>query len=182
MVKRGGQAAQKLDLEGITTDGDGGFWLANEGDQAKLVPHAILNVNDKGEIKKEIALPDDLLPNQIRYGLEGITRVGEGDDATLWMAIQREWKDDEKGFVKLLSYNIKDKAWGAVAYPLDKTENGWVGLSEITAHDGQLYIIERDNQIGAKAVEQAALSRGARWTEACQDRRKASGGPEDARA
>lgn len=152
VVKRSGQPAQKLDLEGITTDGDGGFWLANEGDQAKLVPHAIFNVNDKGEIKKEIALPDDLLPNQIRYGLEGITRVGEGDDATLWMVMQREWKDDEKGFVKLLSYNIKDKSWSAVSYPLDKTENGWVGLSEITAHDGQLYIIERDNQIAENAV------------------------------
>lgn len=151
-VKRGGQAAQKLDLEGITTDGNGGFWLANEGDQAKLVPHAILNVNEKGEIKKEIALPEELLPNQVRFGLEGITRIGDGDDATLWMPIQREWKDDEKGFVKLLSYSIKDKSWGAVSYPLDKTEAGWVGLSEITAHDGQLYIIERDNQIGDKAV------------------------------
>ncbi len=152
IVKRGGQVAQKLDLEGITTDGNGGFWLANEGDQAKLVPHAIINVNEKGEIKKEIALPEELLSNQIRFGLEGITRVGEGDRATLWMAVQREWKDDEKGFVKLLNYNIKDKTWGAVSYPLDKTEAGWVGLSEITAHDGQLYIIERDNQIGSKAV------------------------------
>lgn len=152
VVKRGGQPAQKLDLEGITTDGDGGFWLANEGDQAKLVPHAIINVNGKGEIKKEIALPEELLPNQVRFGLEGITRIGEGDDATLWMAIQREWKDDEKGSVKLLNYNIKDKSWSAVSYPLDKSEAGWVGLSEITAHDGQLYIVERDNQIGEKAV------------------------------
>jgi sugar lactone lactonase YvrE len=151
-VRRGGQPAQKLDLEGITTDGDGGFWLANEGDQAKLVPHAILNVNDKGEIKKEIALPEELLSNQSRYGLEGITRVGEGDDAVLWMPIQREWKDDEKGFVKLLRYDIKKKEWSAVSYPLDKTEKGWVGLSEITAHDGQLYIIERDNQVGENAV------------------------------
>lgn len=152
VVKRGGQAAQQLDLEGITTDGSGGFWLANEGDQAKLVPHAIINVNEKGEIKKEIALPEELLPSQIRFGLEGITRVGEGDDATLWMAIQREWKDDEKGLVKLLNYNIKDKSWTAVSYPLDKSEAGWVGLSEITAHDGQLYIVERDNQIGEKAI------------------------------
>ncbi|WP_163602775.1 esterase-like activity of phytase family protein, partial [Klebsiella pneumoniae] len=36
VVTRGGQPAQKLDLEGITTDGAGGFWLANEGDQSKL--------------------------------------------------------------------------------------------------------------------------------------------------
>lgn len=35
LVKRGKDAAQKIDLEGITTDGEGGFWLANEGDQNK---------------------------------------------------------------------------------------------------------------------------------------------------
>lgn len=152
LVKRGKDAAQKLDLEGITTDGKGGFWLANEGDQKKLVPHAILNVSDKGEIKKEIALPEELLKHQTRFGLEGITRTGKGDNETLWMAVQREWADDDKGHVKLLAYNIKDDSWAAVAYPLDKKEKGWVGLSEITAHDGQLYIIERDNLIGKEAV------------------------------
>ncbi|PWL18569.1 alkaline phosphatase [Falsochrobactrum shanghaiense] len=152
VVKRGKDAAQKIDLEGITTDGEGGFWLANEGDQAKLVPHAILNVDEKGVIKKEIALPNDLLKHQTRFGLEGITRVGEGDDAVLWMVIQREWADDEKGQVKLLAYNIKDKSWKAVAYPLDVKEKGWVGLSEVTAHDGNLYIVERDNLIGSEAV------------------------------
>ncbi|MBC2885445.1 esterase-like activity of phytase family protein [Ochrobactrum sp. CM-21-5] len=152
LVRRGKDAAQKLDLEGITTDGKGGFWLANEGDQAKLVPHAILNVDDKGVIQKEITLPADVLKHQTRFGLEGITRVGEGDDATLWMAVQREWADDEKGQVKLLAYSIKEKEWAAVAYPLDAKEKGWVGLSEITAHEGNLYIVERDNLIGAEAV------------------------------
>ena len=152
LVKRGKDAAQKIDLEGITTDGKGGFWLANEGDQKKLVPHAILNVNDKGEIKKEIALPEDLLKHQTRFGLEGITRTGEGDNETLWMVVQREWADDDKGTVKILSYNLKSEEWAAVSYPLDKKEKGWVGLSEITAHDGQLYIVERDNLIGNEAV------------------------------
>lgn len=152
LVKRGKDAAQKIDLEGITTDGEGGFWLANEGDQNKLVPHAILNVDEKGVIKKEIALPSDLLKHQTRFGLEGITRVGEGDDAVLWMAVQRPWGDDEKGHTKLLAYNIKDKSWKAVAYPLDAAEKGWVGLSEITEHKGDLYIVERDNQIGTEAI------------------------------
>ncbi|MBB2973492.1 esterase-like activity of phytase family protein [Mesorhizobium sp. RMAD-H1] len=152
VVTRGGQPAQKLDLEGITTDGNGGFWLANEGDAKKLVPHAILQVNEKGEIKQEISLPEEILAGQTRFGLEGITRVGEGDDETLWMAVQREWADDPKGTVKLLAYKPKAKEWAAVRYPLDKTEAGWVGLSEITAHDGQLYIVERDNQVGDKAA------------------------------
>ncbi|TIM16313.1 MAG: esterase-like activity of phytase family protein, partial [Mesorhizobium sp.] len=57
IVTRGGHPAQKLDIEGLVADGEGGFWLANEGDPAKLVPHAILRVNDKGEIKQEIGFP-----------------------------------------------------------------------------------------------------------------------------
>nr|CAD6612686.1 alkaline phosphatase [Rhizobium sp. TCK] len=150
-ITRGGQPAQKLDIEGIALDGKGGFWLASEGDSAKFVGHGIYNVNAKGEIKSEIALPVELLAGQTRFGLEGITTIGEGDELTLWMAVQREWKDDETGTVKLLSYKPSSKEWGAVRYPLEKTEEGWVGLSEITAHGDHVYIIERDNLIGDKA-------------------------------
>ncbi|MBD8650055.1 esterase-like activity of phytase family protein [Rhizobium sp. CFBP 13726] len=150
-VTRNGQPAQKLDIEGIALDGKGGFWLASEGDSAKFVGHGIYNVSAKGEIKSEIALPAELLAGETRFGLEGITTTGSGDDLTLWMAIQREWKDDPKGQVKLLSYKPKSKEWAAVRYPLEKTEKGWVGLSEITARGDYLYIIERDNLIGDKA-------------------------------
>ncbi|MEI8700578.1 MAG: alkaline phosphatase [Mesorhizobium sp.] len=148
IVTRGGHPAQKLDIEGIVADGEGGFWLANEGDPAKLVPHAILRVNDKGEIKQEIGFPMELLAHQTRFGLEGITTIGEGDELTLVMAVQREWTDDPKGQVKLLAYKPKAKEWSAVRYPLEATEAGWMGLSEIAAHEGKLYILERDNQIG----------------------------------
>ena len=150
-VKRDGQPAQKLDMEGITLDGKGGFWVASEGNSEKLVPHALYNVNAKGEIKTEIALPKDLLEGETRFGFEGVTLIGKGDDATLWMAVQREWGKNEKGMVKLVSYNLKSKEWGAVHYPLDKTKDGWVGLSEITAHGDNVYIVERDNLIGDKA-------------------------------
>ncbi|RYE63801.1 MAG: alkaline phosphatase, partial [Oxalobacteraceae bacterium] len=150
-VTRNGQPAQKLDIEGIALDGKGGFWLASEGDSAKFVGHGIYNVSAKGEIKSEIALPAELLAGETRFGLEGITTTGSGDDLTLWMAIQREWKDDPKGQVKLLSYKPKSKEWAVVRYPLEKTEKGWVGLSEITARGDYLYIIERDNLIGDKA-------------------------------
>lgn len=150
-VKRDGQPAQKLDMEGITLDGKGGFWVASEGNSEKLVPHALYNVNAKGEIKSEIALPTDLLQGETRFGFEGVTLVGKGEDATLWMAVQREWGKSEKGMVKLVSYNLKSKEWGAVHYPLDETKDGWVGLSEITAHGDNVYIVERDNQIGDKA-------------------------------
>lgn len=52
---------------------------------------------------------------------------------------------------KLLAYNTKTQQWSAVHYPLENAEQGWVGLSEITAHNNRLYILERDNQIAGNA-------------------------------
>lgn len=150
-ITRNGAPAQKLDIEGIANDGEGGFWLASEGNSDKLYAHAILHVNSKGEIKQEIAIPAELRASEIRYGFEGITTVGEGDDTVLWMAVQREWKDDEKGFVKLVSYKPSTEEWGAVRYPLEKAEQGWVGLSEITVNGDYAYVVERDNLLGKEA-------------------------------
>ena len=150
-VTRGGRPAQKLDLEGITTDGEGGFWLASEGRTDRMVPHGIYHVNADGEIDQEIAFPAALLANERRFGAEGITKVGN----TLWIAIQRNWADDAGNDVKLVAYNLETEAWGAVTYPTDNPETGWIGLSEIVAHGDYIYLIERDNQIGdAAAVKQ----------------------------
>ncbi|MEM9798420.1 MAG: esterase-like activity of phytase family protein [Pseudomonadota bacterium] len=147
-VTRAGRLAQKLDLEGITTDGEGGFWLASEGRTDRLVPHALYHVNAAGEIEAEIPLPTALLAVERRFGMEGVTRV----DGALWIAMQREWADDPDGMVKLVRYDLESEEWSAVHYPLEPAGAGWVGLSEITAHDGFLYVIERDNQIGEAAV------------------------------
>ena len=148
MVTRGGDVAQKLDLEGIAPDGEGGFWLASEGRSDRLFPHAIFHVDATGEIKQEIALPEALQRTEVRFGFEGITVAGDW----VWMAVQREWKDDPKGMVKLLGYNTKEETWGAVHYPLDAApEGGWVGLSEIVAQGDWVYLIERDNQVGGAA-------------------------------
>jgi hypothetical protein len=148
-VTRDGAPAQLLDLEGITNDGEGGFWLASEGRSDRLVPHALYHVNAKGEIKAQVALPPELLAVEQRFGFEGIAKVGD----VLWMAVQREWKDDPKGMVKLLAYDIKEKTWGAVHYPLDTpAEGAWMGLSELTVHGDWAYVIERDNQIADKAA------------------------------
>lgn len=155
VVTRDGVPAQKLDLEGITSDGEGGFWIASEGDAAKLTPHALFHVNADGEIEDEIAFPAALLTGEMRFGAEGIAAVGEGDDLTLWIAIQREWKDDEKGYAKLVSYKPASEEWGAVRYPLETPAAGWVGLSEITVHGDYAYILERDNQIAENAVLKA---------------------------
>ena len=146
-----GDAAQKLDLEGITLDGNGGFYVASEGRTERAIPHAIYHVTKDGLIKTnkgEITIPPALMNVEKRFGFEGITKVGD----TLWMAVQREWKDDPKNLVKLVSYNIETKEWGAVHYPKAEPDTGWVGLSEITAHGDYVYIIERDNQNDHRAV------------------------------
>ena len=150
-VTKDGAPLAGRDQEGIAADGKGGFWIANEGNPEKERFHAIYHVDATGALTEEIAIPEELNAQQVRFGFEGITMVGEGDEMTLWMAVQREWKDDEKGFVKLVSYTPATKEWGAVSYPLDASEKGWVGLSEIVAHDGAVYVIERDNQIGDAA-------------------------------
>jgi hypothetical protein len=147
-ITRGGQPAQKLDIEGIALDGEGGFWLASEGRSDRLVPHALYHVNAKGAIKEEIALPPELLAVEKRFGFEGVARVGD----MLWMAVQREWQDDPKGLVKLVAYDTRSGEWGAVRYKLNEAQTGWVGLSEIAAYGDHLYVVERDNQLGSSAV------------------------------
>jgi len=151
LVTRGGEAAQKLNLEGIAADGAGGFRLASEGRSDRLVPHALLHVDAEGKVDQEIALPDVLLDNEVRYGLEGVAVVGD----VIWLAVQREWQDDPAGMTRLLAYDTVNMTWGAVRYPLEApaaTEGAWMGLSELTLHGDYLYLIERDNRIGANAA------------------------------
>ncbi len=85
---------------------------------------------------------------ETRFGFEGITLVGD----TLWMPVQREWGDDPKGSVKLVSYNIETEEWGAVRYPLEAAGSGWVGLSDMALHGDKVYIVERDNLHGGDAA------------------------------
>jgi hypothetical protein len=147
-ITREGQPAQLMDMEGITLDGDGGFWIASEGRSDRLIPHAIYHVDADGEIEDYIALPDALLAVERRFGFEGITRVGD----MLYVAVQREWRDDPDNHAKVLGYNLETEEWSVIHYPLTDPATGWVGLSEIVAHGDFVYFIERDNQIGANAV------------------------------
>ncbi len=154
-VTRDGKPAENLDLEGIALAADGGFWLASEGNperEKNKTQSMLIRTDAKGAIVEEIALPEALAASATRFGFEGVTVTGSGADETVWLAVQREWKDDPKGFTKLLAYKPATKAWGAVHYPLDKPAKGWVGLSEITAVPGGLVVIERDNQIGRDAA------------------------------
>ncbi|MTH76532.1 esterase-like activity of phytase family protein [Paracoccus aestuariivivens] len=147
VVTKDGAAAEKLDLEGIAADDQGGFWLASEGNPEKEIPHQILHVDPRGAVSQAIELPADLVAQSTRFGLEGIALAGDGK---LWMAVQREWKDDPKGQTKLLQFDPASGEWAGVRYPLESGE-GWVGLSEIAIHGDNMYLIERDNLIGQAA-------------------------------
>ena len=157
-VTRDGAPAENMDMEGIALAEGGGFWIANEGDAEESIPHAIYRVSPEGVIEEEIAPPGGLVPHQISNGFEGITVA----DGTLWIAVQREWGGDPAGQVKLLNYDPEAQEWGAVAYPIEDAEAGWVGLSEIATYGDHVYIVERDNQIGdaarLKAIYRVALS------------------------
>ena len=149
-VTREGQPAQLMDMEGIALDGEGGFWVASEGRSDRLVPHAIFHVGADGAIEDYIPLPPELLAVEVRFGFEGITRVGD----MLYVAVQREWRDDPANHAKVLGYNLETEVWSVIHYPLTPAETGWVGLSEIVAHDGFVYFIERDNLFENAATKQ----------------------------
>lgn len=147
-VTRDGAPATRLDPEGITSDGAGGFWLASEGNPEKEVPNTLLHVDGSGAIVEEVRLPAEVAAKATRFGFEGVTRVSD----RLWVAVQREWADDAKDRAKLLSYDPATGDWAGVLYPLQKIDgDAWVGLSEITAAGDYLYIVERDNQVGTQA-------------------------------
>jgi hypothetical protein len=153
-VTREGQPAQLMDMEGITLDGEGGFWIASEGRSDRLVPHAIYHVGSDGAIEDYITLPNELLAVEARFGFEGIARV----DDMLYIAVQRAWRDDPANHAKVLGYNLDSEEWSVIHYPLTVPATGWVGLSEITAHGDRLYFIERDNQLDARAVTKQITS------------------------
>ena len=156
-VTKDGKPAS-YDLEGIATRPGGGFWLASEGAperKEKPTQNLLLRASAKGEIEEEIALPEAFAAKAINQGYEGVAVTGTGQDETVWIAVQREWKDDPKGKVKILSYNPSTKSWGILYYPLTAPAAGaWMGLSELTyLGDDTFAVIERDNQFGAKAVK-----------------------------
>ncbi|MBC8651371.1 alkaline phosphatase [Pseudomonas sp. MTM4] len=140
------------DLEGIAQAGNGDFWLASEGN-GKATPNLLIRANAQGDVLEEHALPTDVAAQQTSNGFEGVAVVGEGAGTRVYVAFQREWKNDPAGKVRIGVFNPNTGEWGFYHYPLDPAvEGGWVGLSELTSiGNGQFLVIERDNQQGPAA-------------------------------
>lgn len=152
-----------LDLEGISASENGGFWLVSEG--AGTVGSSsnpfesynlLLKVKHSGVIEQVITLPDSTNSKQVRFGFEGVAATGKWNREKIYVAFQREWRDDPNGLVRIGIYDVHSSAWTFLYYPLDEplsANGGWVGLSEITALPNmQFAVIERDNQAGPDAA------------------------------
>ncbi len=152
-----------LDQEGIAIRKSGGFWIASEGkgtigdaNKPFETKDLLLGVQGNGVIDQVIELPDSTNARQIRFGFEGVASTGTDDNEVLFVAFQREWTDDQTGFVRIGRYEVANDNWSFYYYPLETPLSdfgGWVGLSEITALDDENFlVIERDNQGNADAA------------------------------
>jgi hypothetical protein len=141
------------DLEGIAQGANGDFWLASEGN-GKAKPNLLIHASAQGDVLAEYPLPAAVAAQQTSNGFEGVSVVGEGANTRVYVAFQREWKNDPAGKVRLGVFNPASGEWGFYHYPLDAApDDAWVGLSELTSiGNGQFLIIERDNQQGPAAA------------------------------
>jgi len=156
-VSRDGKPAAELDIEGVAMRSGGGFWLASEGTPERkegVLLDRLLAVSATGAIEAEYVLPEHIAKHAVRFGFEGVAATGEGANEVVWLAVQREWKDDPKGLTKIIRFRPSTQEWGVYHYPLGETRAGWMGLSEITAIGPEDFIvIERNNQWGEAAIK-----------------------------
>jgi phytase-like protein len=154
------QAAGDFDLEGIAARREGGFWAASEGrvNVGSSRPNLLLRLSPTGAVLESVPLPASLVAQATSSGFEGVTVTGTAAkrDEAVWAVIQREWRDDAPGFVKIARYDVAAKRWTFARYPLDPPESPVspvVGLSEITLlPDGRtVSIIERDDRLAGEA-------------------------------
>lgn len=158
-----GDGTVHLDPEGIAVSDDGGFWIVSEGggtvgdaQRPFETLNLLLKIGKDGVIERVVTLPAAVNARQVRFGFEGVTSVGTGQNEVIYVAFQREWAGDPKGKVRIGRYTTATGAWNFYYYPLDRptsANGGWVGLSELTAvGDDEFIVVERDDQSGADAV------------------------------
>ncbi|MGQ9366595.1 esterase-like activity of phytase family protein [Azospirillum sp. ST 5-10] len=155
VLKKDGKTVD-YDLEGVAVADDGGFWLVSEGNPEKGKDNLLIKTAADGTVEREIPLPPEVAAGASRFGFEGVAAVGGGAEERVYAVLQREWKGDPKGRVRVARYSPAEGAWGFVGYPLDTVESaagGWIGLSDLAPlPDGRFAVLERDNQGGPAAA------------------------------
>ncbi|ROO90283.1 phytase-like protein with esterase activity [Actinocorallia herbida] len=156
VTKDGAPAA--YDAEGIAARRSGGFWLANEG--AKGPGNLLVEVDAKGAVTREVALPADITSRMGAQGLEGVTVTGSGAAETVWVTLQRPLTGDPANTVRIGRFAPATGTWSWFGYPIEPSAStaNWNGLSEITAYDGRLIVVERDKASGTAAAHKKLYS------------------------
>ncbi|MET0819399.1 MAG: esterase-like activity of phytase family protein [Aeromicrobium sp.] len=160
-VTKGGTGAN-LDIEGLFARPQGGFWLANEG--ATGAENVLHRTDASGAIQETVQLPTSITDHVKNWGLEGVTATNDARGEHVFVALQRQlWTDvsdqtetvDGDNIVRIGRYDVADKTWHWFGYELDSPKrdgSDWVGLSEITAVDGDTFaVVERDKLNGPNA-------------------------------
>lgn len=141
-----------LDAEGIFARPQGGFWLGVEG--ATGPANRIVRLDDAGALQQSIPLPAEIGGALGAQGIEGVTAIVDKSGEHVFVALQRELSTDPKGTVRIGRYDVASATWTWFGYPLETPQAApdWMGLSEITAIDGEtLAVIERDKLNGPAA-------------------------------
>ena len=162
-VTRADGTPANLDVEGLFARRQGGFWLAVEGTNG--AGNALVRTDAAGAIVQSTPLPVDISAHIGRWGLEGVTAVTDAAGGeTVYVAVQRPlWTDpaaasgpiDGDGVTRIGRFDATTGAWTWFGYRLEgtSTPGDWMGLSEITAVDGDtLAVIERDKLNGPAAA------------------------------
>jgi hypothetical protein len=160
-----GDGTVNLDLEGVATVPGGGFWVTSEGggnlvggnngsSNPFLSPNLLLQVAADGRLTSVVQLPLSLTENQLRFGFEGVSVVGN----EVYVAFQRAWTaaGDPANRVRIGRYHLLAGNWSFAHYPLDPVASpngGWVGLSDLVHLGGERFaVLERDDQGGPDAA------------------------------
>ncbi|WPD75804.1 esterase-like activity of phytase family protein [Dickeya fangzhongdai] len=145
-----------LDTEGITPDGQGGFWLSDE------YGPFLIQVDAQGKILKKVGptplngeqgvasgLPNILKWRQPNRGFEGITRMPDGRIlAAVQSTLDIEGKTQNKAlFTRLVSFDPATGKTAMYGYPLDaaqwkKTGDAKIG-DMVELNDHEVLVIEQ---------------------------------------
>lgn len=145
-----------LDTEGITPDGQGGFWLSDE------YGPFLIQVDTQGKILKKVGptplsgeqgvasgLPNILKWRQPNRGFEGITRMSDGSIlAAVQSTLDIEGKTQNKArFTRLVSFDPATGKTAMYGYPLDadqwkKTGDAKIG-DMVALNDHEVLVIEQ---------------------------------------
>ncbi|WP_042860034.1 esterase-like activity of phytase family protein [Dickeya sp. NCPPB 3274] len=145
-----------LDTEGITPDGQGGFWLSDE------YGPFLIQVDAQGKILKKVGptplngeqgvasgLPNILKWRQPNRGFEGITRMPDGRIlAAVQSTLDIEGKTQNKAlFTRLVSFDPATGKTAMYGYPLDedqwkKTGDAKIG-DMVALNDHEVLVIEQ---------------------------------------